>query len=111
MSGHDDKNGQKAAAPSRGDDRRGDMISDNLRRVYREVVDEPLPDAFEALLLKLKKSEQGASPPQETQQTGTQQTGTEQAAVQQQAATRRSAAQQPSAAQIQAQAQQSQEER
>lgn len=46
---------QSRAAGPKGD--RPDMISDNLRRLYDSVADEPLPDAFNDLLAKLKKSE------------------------------------------------------
>lgn len=36
------------------------QIDENLRRVYAETADEPIPDRFEALLKKLKEQERDA---------------------------------------------------
>lgn len=42
---------------SQADKKSEDLIGQNLRQVYNQVVDEPLPDQFKALLEKLKSEE------------------------------------------------------
>ena len=46
-------------APGRGSPRKSPgQIDENLRRVYREMVDEEVPDRFQQLIEELRRTEQ-----------------------------------------------------
>ena len=40
-------------------DRTADQINDNLKRVYRELVEDDVPDRFKALLEQLRAKDHG----------------------------------------------------
>ncbi len=52
--------GEPEAAAANPSEQVPDWLSNRLRRMFTEVMDEPVPDEFKALLRKLEEKERGS---------------------------------------------------
>jgi hypothetical protein len=54
------KPGEPAAAAGNPTEQVPDWLSNRLRRMFTDLMDEPVPDEFQALLRKLEEKERGS---------------------------------------------------